>query len=122
MEPMLLVGGETVDVTLDVQQDGSDLVEAVPVVQYYAVRKDVPGTPSLFSGSATNSRSKYSATLTSSSNMYARIGVATRLTSGSAAQGPWYESPVPLPADEVWPDPIDPHPPDLERGPIVGEV
>jgi hypothetical protein len=83
---LTLLGGEKVDMVLDVQQAGTD-VQAVPMVQYYPSRSDVPGTLSLFTGTATTGRLKYSETLSSGTNMVATLGVATRLSNSQATFG-----------------------------------
>lgn len=81
-----VTGGEVADVVADLQNGTTD-VEIVAAVQYAAVRPERPGAPAIFtSASGTSSQSRYRETLSVGSQMWARVGIAARLSSTATVQ------------------------------------
>lgn len=82
----LVPGDITYDVALDVQNALNNFV-AIPSVQLASVRPDRPDAATVFAGSATNAQAKYRSAPSMGSYLFARVGVATKVTSGGGGSG-----------------------------------
>lgn len=79
-------GDTTYRVVIDVQNAQNNFV-AIPSIQLAAVRPDRPDAASVFTGTATASQAPCSHTPTVTSHMWARTGVAVKVTSGASGSG-----------------------------------
>lgn len=82
----LVPGDITFDVALDVQNPLNNFA-AIPSLQLAAVRPDRPDAASVFTGSATNAQAKYRSVPSMASYLFARVGIATKVTSGGGGSG-----------------------------------